>query len=686
MLNIKIIEELKGDNMGGFEKQLFELSLLFFLFGTISGIVFGRKAKWANWISHSSSFAGGLFGAAAAVLILLTNIPVTVTAWTIVSDVVLRFRVDALSAFFLLVISAAAAAVSIYSIGYVSEYYEKKPIGILGSGFNLFLLAMIAVVTVDNCLTFLIAWELMSLVSFFLVMYEHEKPEIRKAGYVYVVMTHFGTVFITLSFLTLFFFTKSIDFQTFSHAGAALPGWAKNLVFLMALIGFGTKAGMIPLHIWLPRAHPAAPSHVSALMSAVMIKTAVYGLLRVIYDFLGGGQSWWGAVLVIFGVISALLGILFGLAENDMKRFLAYSSAENMGIILMALGASLLFYSYHQPLLGALALTALLYHVLNHAVFKGLLFMGAGAVLYGTHTKNVNDLGGLIRKMPWTAALFLIGGMALASLPPLNGFMSEWAVFQSLLHLSFSINQPLWKAAGGLAAAALGLTGAFVAGGVVKHFGTAFLGLPRTSHAENAKEVPLTMRLGMMILALGTFVLGIFPGLVLRVTNHIVDGYFHTSLSDSVILYVPFKHVKESVSPGGVLIVFAILLGILVVLLRAWAGKSRNQYNETWNCGTPLLPIMSYTGTSYSHPIVMIFKKLYMKNRQIDVYGEYRYFPKRIRHRLTTGSLIESNLYRPLIHVTVFLSKRLRAIQSGNLQSYLAYMVITLIVLLLWIR
>ena len=327
-------------------------------------------------------------GSAAASIVLLTDRPILFKAWTIVFDVVLRFRVDGLSAFFLLVISIAASAVSIYSIGYVTEYYGKKPVGLLSSGLNIFLLSMIAVVTVDNGLTFLIAWELMSIISFFLVMFDHEKPDIQRSGYVYVVMTHFGTLFITLSFLTLFLFTKSLDFQTFAQLGTHLPSSVKSVIFLMALVGFGTKAGIVPLHVWLPRAHPAAPSHVSALMSAVMIKTAVYGLLRVIYDFLGGGEAWWGTVIIVLGSISALLGILFGLADNDMKRFLAYSSAENMGIIFMGLGASILFYSDHQPLMGALALTALLYHVLNHSVFKGLLFMGAGAVLYFTRTKK----------------------------------------------------------------------------------------------------------------------------------------------------------------------------------------------------------------------------------------------------------------------------------------------------------
>jgi hydrogenase-4 component B len=672
--------------MDDLEIQLFELALMFFIFGAISGIALGRKAKWANYISHISSCIGGLMGVASASFILITNKPISLTAWTIVSDVVLRFRVDSLSAFFLLVISLTTVAVSIYSIGYVSEYYGKKPVGLLGSGLNIFLLSMVMVVTVDNGITFLISWELMSIISFFLVMFEHENPETRRSGYIYVVMTHFGTLFIMLSFLTFFFYTKSLDFQVFSQAGAQIPATVKSVIFLMALIGFGTKAGMIPLHVWLPRAHPAAPSHVSALMSAVMIKTAVYGLLRVIYDFLGGGEAWWGAVIIAIGVISALLGILFGITENDMKRFLAYSSAENIGIIFMGLGASLLFYYYQQPLLGALAMTALLYHVLNHAVFKGLLFMGAGAVLYSTHTKNINQLGGLIRKMPWTAALFLIGGMALAALPPFNGFMSEWATFQSLLQLAFAAENPLLKAGGGIAAAALGLTGAFVAGAVVKHFGTAFLGMPRTHHAEHAKEAPISMRIGMIILTLLTILLGIFPGVILRITRPIVDGYFHETLTGGAIIYIPLEKTKESISLGGAFAIFGLVLGILILVLRAWVGKSKNQYDETWNCGTPLVPTMSYTGTSYSNPVIMIFKKLYKNNRSLDVYGEYRYFPKRIRHRINPQSLIETKLYRPLIQMTVFLAKRIRVIQSGNLQSYLAYMVITLIVLLLWIR
>lgn len=669
------------------ESFLFGLSLIFFLSGGFGAVAAHRNPKAANFVSHLGGFLGGLAGAFAAIRVLVFQKTVSVSAWHVVPDVVLTFRVDSLSAFFLLIISVLSAVVSLYSTGYVTEYYGKKNMGLLGAGFNLFLLSMVAVVTVDNGFSFLLAWELMSLVSFFLVMLEHEKPEVRQAGFVYVVMTHFGTVFIILSFLALFLFAGSFEFAAFRQVSPQLSASFKNLIFLMALIGFGTKAGMVPLHIWLPRAHPAAPSHVSALMSAVMIKTAIYGLLRVSFDFLGGGPAWWGAVVLGFGALSALLGILYGLAENDMKRFLAYSSAENMGIIFMGIGTSMLFGSYHHPALGALALTAALYHAMNHAIFKGLLFMGAGAVLYATHTKNANQLGGLIRRMPWTAGLFLVGGMALSALPPFNGFISEWATFQSLLHLAFDLEHAWWKVIGGLSAALLGLTGALAAGGIVKHFGTAFLAMPRTKKAEQAREVPVLMRLGMAISAIASLVLGIWPGFALRITEGIIGQHFGTKLTGDIIFYIPFAgRTGEALSLGAVFPVFLGLLLLSFVSLRLWVGKSKNRIDETWNCGTPLQPSMEYTGTSYSHPVLMIFQWLYRPRRQVQVRGEYAYYPKRIHHRLQVQSVIESKLYRPLVQITVFLSQRIRMIQSGNLQSYLAYMVATLIILLLLVR
>lgn len=667
--------------------QLFGASVVAYLVSGLLAMTAGRKPHTANVVSHTGSLLGGIAGLIAAIRVLASGTGFSVSLWTIVPGVDVSFRVDPLSAFFLLVVSVLAIAVSIYSMGYVTEYYQKKNVGLLGAGFNVFLFSMAAVVTMNNALTFLLAWELMSLVSFFLVMWEHEKPEVRRAGYIYVTMTHFGTAFLIFSFLTLFFFSGSFEFSAFQRASAHVPPFVKDLVFVVALIGFGTKAGLIPLHIWLPRAHPAAPSHVSAIMSAVMIKTAVYGFLRVSYDFLGGGPAWWGTVVLIAGVVSALLGILYGLAENDIKRFLAYSSAENMGIVFMGIGASLLFHAYHLSLLSALALTAALAHVMNHALFKGLLFMGAGAVHFATHTKNVNQLGGLIRTMPWTALMFLVGGLALSAFPPFNGFVSEWMTFQSLLHLAFDLDSSWWKLIGGLSAAALGLTGAFVAGGIVKNFGTAFLAMPRTKQAEHAREVPLLMRIGMALLAVGSLLLGIWPGFAVQVTKGIAQQYVGAELSGNFILYVPFQgNSPEALSLAGILIAFLALLAISLILLRIWVGKSNRQIDETWNCGTPLQPSMEYTGTSYSHPILMIFQRLYRPQRNVEVRGEYTYFPKRIRHSLFIHALVETKFYRPAVHYAVLISQQLRKIQNGNLQSYLAYMIATLIILLLWIR
>lgn len=666
----------------GLDTVLFVTTLSLFLFGAFAAAI-SQKPRMANMIAHTTSLLGGLTGTITALSVLFGQQTISLTAWNILTDISLSFRVDTLAAFFLFIICVLAVAVSIYSFGYVTEYYQKKNIGILGGGLNLFLLSMVLVVTVDNGLAFLISWELMSLVSFLLVMYEHERGEVRRAGYIYVVMTHVGTVFITLSFLTLFLFTGSFGFTVFENMSAEQPLWLKNLIFIMALIGFGTKAGIVPLHVWLPRAHPAAPSHISALMSAVMIKTAVYGILRVCFDFLGGGPVWWGGLVLTLGVLSAIIGILFGLSENDMKRFLAYSSAENMGIIFMGIGASLIFNAYEKPLLAALSLTAALYHVLNHAIFKGTLFMGAGAVVFAAHIRNVNELGGLIKRMPWTAALFLIGGLSLSALPPFNGFVSEWATYQSLFHLSFDIVSPWWKIFGGLAAAALGITGAFAAGGIIKHFGTAFLAMPRSEHAEQAVEVPLAMRVGMAILALFSLILGIWPGFVLAITENINEKIFHTHIAGDAILYLPFTGQQESFFPGLLLVV---LLGILLlgsILLRFFVGKSKVQIGETWNCGTALTPFMEYTGTSFSHPVLKIMQRLTGTHPSVEVYRQYAYYPRKFSYHLQNDHSIEKVAYKPVVMLLVKVSQVIRMIQNGNLQSYLAYMVITLIMVLL---
>ena len=326
-----------------------------------------------------------------------------------------------------------AAPAALYGVGYSAAYEGRYSLRWLGAMLNLFLLATSLVPLADNVVTFLLTWEAMSVASYFLVLTERDEPETVSAANWYLGMTQVGLAFLLASFLRLGAEAPALDFADLRGAAAALPDAARGIVFALALVGFGSKAGLIPLHVWLPRAHPAAPSHVSALLSGVMIKLGIYGVLRVGLDLLGGGPAWWGVALIVLGAGSAVLGVLYALMEDDIKRLLAYSSVENMGIITLGVGAAFLFQSLAMPRAAALALAAALYHALNHAAFKGLLFLGAGSVLHATGTRNMNRHGGLIHRMPWTGPCFLLGAVAIAGLPPLNGFFSEWLLFQALL-------------------------------------------------------------------------------------------------------------------------------------------------------------------------------------------------------------------------------------------------------------
>ncbi|MEG6585360.1 proton-conducting transporter transmembrane domain-containing protein [Dendrosporobacter sp. 1207_IL3150] len=665
---------------------LLKTGLLCLIAGSIVPFLAAKSQKAANWAAHGCAFMGGLCGILAAAWVLLTAEVIELPLWEIVSGIEFRLKVDYLSAFFLLVISLITTAAAIYSIGYVSKYNSKKNIAYLGGLMNIFVLSMVAVVTVDSTFAFLIAWETMSLVSFLLVMFEHEKSQVRSAGYIYLVMTHIATAFILISFLLMFTYSNSFDFAVLKKQLPFLPEAIKSVLFLMCLIGFGAKAGIMPLHIWLPRAHPVAPSNISALMSAVMIKTAVYGLLRVTFDFLGGGPAWWGGILLALGLISAVWGILLAITENDIKRFLAFSSTENMGIILAGVGASIIFQANDQPLLAALSLTAALFHVLSHALFKGILFMGAGSVLFAAHTKDINELGGLIHRMPWTAGLFLVGGMSLAALPPFSGFVSEWSMLQSMLHLAFDLDNIWLKIAGVTAAALLALAGAFAAGGVVKHFGTAFLAMPRTKAAEEAIEVPITMRLGIGLLVIPTILFGLWPGVVLKLINNITNRYLSEEITGMMVLSIPFAGTSETLSMAVIFAAVAALLILVLIVMRLKFGKSNVVIDETWNCGTNLSSDMAYTGTSYSNPLVVIFNRLIRFDRQVEIQSKYDYYPKRISHRFTSSANIENVLYKPVIAMLVHLSQYIKNIQNGNLQNYLAYMVGALVLALICTR
>ena len=355
-------------------------------------------------------------------------------------DLPFHLRLDLLSGFFLVVIGLLAFFVSIYSLGYVKGYLGHRPVTSLVVFYSLFLAGMILVVLADDAFFFLIAWEMMAAASYFLVLFEDERMENRRAAFLYLVVAHVGAIAILLSFgimagLATGF--KGFEGYTFDAMRETdLPaGWA-SIAFLLAFFGFSAKAGVIPLHVWLPEAHPVAPSNVSALMSGVMLKTAIYGIVRVVFDLIGVFPWWWGALVLVFGLVSAVMGVLYALMQHDLKRLLAYHSVENIGIILIGIGLAMIFTSFDMSLLAALALIAGLYHTLNHAMFKGLLFMGAGAVLHATHERNMEEMGGLIRFMPWTAVLFLIGCISISALPPFNGFVSGMAYLPGIFALA----------------------------------------------------------------------------------------------------------------------------------------------------------------------------------------------------------------------------------------------------------
>jgi hydrogenase-4 component B len=649
------------------------------------------RPKLQNFVAHSLACMAGLLGIALGVAGLVASEPLTLSADSSIPYLSFAIRLDPLAAFFVLTISLVGLAASIYAFAYVTEFYGRHSIGALGSLFNGFLLSMTLVVMADNGFCFLIAWELMSLVSYFLVVTEHEKANVRYAGFFYLVMTHIGTAFVVLTYLILFQSAGSFSFEAFRHPEQSLPEGMRALVFLAALIGFGTKAGIVPLHVWLPYAHPAAPSHISALMSGVMIKTAIYALIRVYFDFLGGQFPWWwGFVVLVIGAVSALLGVMYALMEHDLKRLLAFHSVENIGIILLGIGAGMIFQSYGLKELAALGLLAGLYHTINHAVFKALLFFGAGSLLYATHTRSMEEYGGLLRRMPWTGVFFLIGAVSISALPPTNGFVSEWLVFQSLF-LSFQLPTVFLKLMLPIAAAMLALTGVLALACFAKAFGISFLALARSSHARHAEEVPIAMRIGMGILAVLCVGLGLAPMIVVPLLDRITGPLTGVSISDKVLALdgwalAPVNMEFSSVSPPmlAAMLIVGGLLGLFLAFL--FGGRLMSRSYKTWGCGITLSPRMEYTATGFVQPIKRVFSSIYQPTVKLETefLEESRYFAKQRRFEFHIEPVFEKYLYNPMVDVVVRIADRLRILQAGSLHLYLAYIFVTLVILLLF--
>ncbi len=660
--------------------HFFSLLIIFYLIGAAMSVIFNKKDRLSSYAAFLSATVASVSGIIFSFSVILGDtFKLTLSGPSFLS---FGFFVDRLSAFFILVISISVLAVSIYSIGYVKEYFGKKNIGYLGFLYNIFILSMILVVCANNAVMFLIVWEMMSVISYFLVVYEHEKPETREAGFIYIVMTHIGTGFILLSFLILAGSSGSFNFETFNSL--SMPPFLKDLVFIFTFIGFGAKAGIVPLHIWLPYAHPAAPSNVSALMSGVMIKTAIYMLIRVFFDFLGAGVMWWGFFVLTLGAISALTGIMYAVVEPDIKRMLAFSSIENIGIILLGLGASMIFFAAGSSLFSAIAGIAALYHLLNHSVFKGLLFMGAGSILFSTHTKNLEKLGGLIKKMPVSSVLFFIGILSISALPPFSGFVSEWLTFQSLL-LSFSLNNTFIRIALSISAAALALTGALAAFCFMKTFGIGFLALPRSEHAEHAKEVNPPMLLGMGIFALLSVSLGILPMFVIPFLDRIAETFLGISAFDGS--YGPLGMViipsGISMSTPGLLLVLLIFVLLLLMILYLYSRNRRSVPYETWGCGQPVSTSRNeYTGTAFSKPIRMWLVNFYKPEREITTtYSASPFLKESVRFGSRIEPIFERYIYTPVVEYVLTRSRRIKVIQTGSIHAYLAYIFGTMVIL-----
>lgn len=656
--------------------------------GAAAALGFPTQAGARRWAAAGAT-VGAIAGVALALMVFASGTPfvLTVPALLSVADG-LSFHLDLLGALFLALVGLVAIPCAIYGAAYSKAYEGRYSLRFLGAMLNLFLLTMSLVPCAGNVLTFALVWEGMSLTSYFLVLTEADEPGTVMAGGWYLAMTHAGLALVLGAFLLLAAGASTTAFGDLRVAAAALSPATRNAVFLLAVLGFGSKAGIIPLHVWLPRAHPAAPSHVSALMSGVMIKMGVYGVLRVGLDLLGGGPAWWGALLIGLGVVSAVLGVLYALMENDLKRLLAYSSVENIGLVFIGVGSGFLFLSLGMVPAAVLAFGAGLYHALNHAAFKGLLFLGAGSVLHATHTRDMNLLGGLIQRLPWTAFFFLTGSVALAGLPPLNGFVSEWLLFQSLLP-GFSSSAKLVAPLTTLAIGALALTGGLAAAGFVKAFGITFLAIPRSAAAERAREASIAMRISMGFLAVACVGLGLAAVPLLSLLGRVVSGV-HGGMP--VALPQLGGIVELSASSGfAVMSPALVALGLVAAIAGAWLGVrifgSRRpiRIGETWGCGrVDQTPRMEYTSTAFAEPLRRVFAELYRPTQDlsIDFHPESKYFVQSIEYRSGILPWFERYLYEPTIAWTRQLAGRVRSLQSGSAHAYLTYLVLALLGLL----
>ena len=628
-------------------------------------------------VSHVLFPAGALLGLAlfgVALVTLLGAAPEVAVLPVGLPTLPFHLRLDGLAAYFLMVIGAASAGVSAFAAGYFRRG-EGTPPGLLCLEYHVFLASMVGIVLSDDAYSFMVMWETMALSSYFLVTANHRISEVRSAGYLYITMAHIGAIGVLLCFGVLQADTGDYTFANM-RAQMLTPFWA-SVAFLLAVFGFGAKAGILPLHVWLPEAHPAAPSPVSAVMSGVMLNTAIYGLLRVSLDLLHLRLWWWGGLLLAVGLATALFGVVFAAVQTDMKRLLAYSSIENMGLLFVGMGLTLIFSSYRMAPMAALALTATLYHVASHACFKSLLFLGTGSVLHATSERNLGKLGGLIRTMPWVGWLTLLGVLASAGLPPLGGFVSEWLLLQSFLFTP-GLPVPLLTMLIPVVAGLIALVAALAGYTMVKFFGVIFLGQPREEKLASAHDAGTWERGGMVWLALGCIALGLLPTqfiqLIDPVTQQLVASGLGARVAASGWLLAPNSLAQASYGP----VIFLLgILGsfLLAFLLVRWLYHGRVRHAIPWACGFPWRTArMQDTAEGFGQPIRQIFEPLFLMKRELP-----SPFDEQPRYRVTVDDHFWRWLYLPIVALANQLARLFGLMQQGRISVYLLYSFLTLV-------
>ncbi|VAW95892.1 Hydrogenase-4 component B [hydrothermal vent metagenome] len=666
------------------------LSILLPIASAVISLLSDRYSSLMSWIIFPLLGLSGIFAIYEGMSVLITTIPQVYELPLGLPWLPWQIKLDPLSGLFLSIIGLVTLAISFFGPGYIREFtHGKQPLAVLGFFTGLFITGMILVVIANDAFSFMVSWELMSLSSYFLVAYQHQNASNRRAAFLYLLMAHVGGILILLSFGVLAGFGGGLTFDAMRAAPLELT-WS-SIAFVLGLLGFGMKAGLVPIHTWLPEAHPVAPSHISSLMSGVMLKVAIYGFIRVTFDLIGDVHWGWGVAVLIMASITAIFGVLYALVQTDIKKLLAYSSIENVGIIFIGLGLSMIFFGTQHPTLGVLGLIASLYHSLNHSIFKSLLFLGAGSIIQRTREKDMERLGGLINRMPWTALYFLIACISIASLPPFNGFVSEWLTFQTALQ-AVTLESGVLRAIIPISAAVLALTGALGAACFVRLYGISFLGKARSKRARTAHEANIGMGMAQGLLAIFCILLGIFPSYVIDLLNAIPTSLMNQSLTTATeqgwLWLTPISAEKSSYSAPLVAIGIVIALFLWATAHKYLLPKEKYpmERKDTWDCGFGGgTSRMQYTGSAFSEPFRRIFKPVWRLTETVEREPKpnMELEPASVRHKMHVEDITWNWLYLPIAKIVHNAAKRITRIQTGHLRHYLAYSFSTLI-LLLW--